>query len=359
MQEQNAVMAQLATLSEEVYFRQDQSVATTIPLTVLSSGFKGLALAAPRIIRLDTHNTLPALLVTGESKSRSAAFPLSQNALLIAADIDSGKVISGEAFPGDPSKSPPDDKPPGREKPKQEKSSARPDPDAEGDGDMAGTAWLDFRKLLDISWRPARLALRVIAFDEVSNPVFVTLESEQTIGIEFFPPDVAAEVVRRNKTAEELGRGLPKFVRSRETPRLKSSGVALALETDRARPGTSLPVHGALRLELSFQSIVRRRQDSATREANGGPDLPAAVVKATLLVTIMNRDVPARIDLNIPVWSDHKLQFGEEIEAAFSLDLATALPMEFVPGEYCIYLVAGPYLSGPHKLVIQPNRWRR
>jgi hypothetical protein len=361
MNEQKPIISELSRLTDDVYLTEDSRAIARIPKVALGQRFKGLALGAPHRVRIDSQQRLPVLLVTGESAARSAQFPLNSNTVAVATDLERGIVLVGEAFPGDHTKAPEDEPEPPKAKPiepplSRERAARRA---ALGAGDTAGTAWLNFRDLLELPWRPSQLALRVIAFDEVSNPVLVTLESQHTMAIEYFPADVAAEIVQRNKAAAESGRAFPRFVRSRETPLLRSSGVALALEKDTARAGAkSLPVHGALRLELSFQSIVRRRRDSSAPEVSGRSDPPAAVVKATVLVTIKNHNRPIRLDVNIPVWSDHKLQAGEEVDAAFSLDLATALPSELLPGEYCIYLVAGPYLSGPHKLVIQPSRWR-
>lgn len=234
-----------------------------------------------------------------------------KNAIAVAANIESGSIVLGTAFPGDPSKSPEDQ--PNSSSPRSEKVEAptaeeEEEPDKEGDGDEAGAVWLDFRELLDLPWRPAQLALRVIAFDEVSNPVFVTLQRDATMGVEFFPSDVAAEIVRRNKAAVDRGQGLPQFTRSRETPRLDSIGIALTLGKVRTRAGEPVPVHSALRMELSFESIVKHSKDSGAKKVDAQSTLPAAVVKAALLVTIRNRNRPARIDVDIPIWSDKTLR---------------------------------------------------
>lgn len=359
MDDLNRVTVKLSELGDDVYFRRDPKVATTIPLLALESGFKGLALGAPKVVQLDTHNVLPTLLVESKSEVRSDQVPLSKNAIAVAANIESGSIVLGTAFPGDPSKSPEDQ--PNSSSPRSGKVEAPTaeevdDPDKEGDGDEAGAAWLDFRELLDLPWRPAQLALRVIAFDEVSNPVFVTLGRDATMGVEFFPSDVAGEIVRRNKGAVDRGQGLPQFTRSHETPRLDSIGIALTLGKVRTRAGEPVPVHSALRMELSFQSIVKHSKDSGAKKVDAQSTLPAAVVKAALLVTIRNMNRPARIDVDIPIWSDKRIQAGDVVDCAFSLDLATALPMELVPGNYCVYLLAGPYLSGPHKLEVEPGK---
>jgi hypothetical protein len=257
---------------------------------------------------------------------------LPDNAVAVASDIGRGSVIVRPAFRNDPSKAPgPAPKIPSADDAGKDSVVIPP-----GAGGSAGTAWLDFRALLGLPWRESQLAIRVIAFDEVSNPVLVQLSGEGS----------ASESFSRGEALEIAANA--QFAPTGETPSLDSNGVVLSLDANEAAAGTGpLRVHGALRLPLSTQSIVPPLQWADWFR------LPAAIVKATLLITIKNRTATARMDIAVPIRSDRELQPGEVVDATFSLDLSKDLPVKLSPGSYCIYLIAGEYLSGPHRLTLK------
>lgn len=349
MNARDRLVADLSRLGDEAYFREDASLATSMPKAAMDHGFRGLALGAPRAVPLASRGELLALLVTGESAARSRRVPLHANAVVVAVDTDRGAVLAAEAFPGDPTKTPDesDAGPPSAPK----RPEPPEDPDAIGHGDTAGAAWLSIRELLPLPWQTSTLALRVIAFDEISNPAMVELMGP---GPKANPLSRAAalEIAKRARAAE-AAQGSPRFARSAETPALPEDGAALALAS-RDAPATTRPliVHGALRLPLTPSSIVDPAGHSAP--SAGEPGAPGAVVKATILVVTLGVSTPWQLDLDIPVWSDHAPKAGEVVDLAFSLDLAGAHPGGLAAGEHCLYLLAGPHVSGPHTLVLRP-----
>lgn len=349
MDARDQLTAKLQALPDEVYLRKDRSAVSSLGREALSLRFQGLALGAPRAVDLASTEAVPALLVASRTAARSAEVDWHRNAIVVASDVDHGDVFAGEAFVRDPSKAPDTDPRREQRKPAKAPSPSQADaaPGERGDGNSAGTAWLDFRSLLKLPAESRRWALRVLYFDEVSNPALVEVKGKSG-GPGPMSADDAAKLVARMRAAGHK-EGLPRYFRSPETPQLQSAGIAAALGPVAAKDGArQMPLHGAMRLEVSPQMLVQ--QAGATAASGQRP--PAAVLRATVLVLIKDRNVPVRVPLEIPVWSDRPLKPGDLVEAVFSIDLAGAMPKAPAAGTYQVYVVAGRYLSGPHALVL-------
>ncbi len=363
MTEREELLADLSKLDDQAYFGDEaHSAGDALASKALDSSFRGLLLGAPRIVNTDTQRSLPAVLISARTAVRSETLPLHDNAIVAGVDLDSGAVMLSEAFPGDPSKSPEDQPQAAPHSPAGSADQRGPDGgtarlDEPGDGDSAGTAMLEFRSLLHLPWVRSRLALWVIYFDQVSNPALVALESKEETARTGWSAQAASALVERVRAAEQGKHGYPRFVRSAETPALTATGVSLALGTNAWKMGSgSLPVHGILRLQISPQMIVQISQGAADIGTAGAQRLPSAVVRGMLLVAMKNRNLPIRVPLEIPVWTDQPARAGDVVEAVFALDLAEALPRQPIPGKYQVYLLAGPYLSGPHALTLSPGQ---
>lgn len=337
----------LAAYPDELYLRRDEAATAGLAIKALAAGLQGLVLGAPRSIDTDRHDALPALLLTGRNARRAARLEWERNAVLLASDLERGPVFAAEAFQGNPDKSP-DDAPRGEP---ELAPAAEPQDDPLGAGNTAGTAWFDFRALLELPWRSGRLALRVIEFDTASNPVLVSLSSKAASAAEL-PAAQAIDLVRRLREVGQSAHRLPAFFRSPKTPPLAAPGVALALDVAEGRAGAGpLPVHGSIRLEVPRAMIVEPAAIDLARPRAERP--PSAVIGAMVLVLKENRPAPIQIPLQIPVWVEAQLHPGVAVEAAFSIDLAVALPELVLPGHYQVYLAAGPYLSAPQALRLQ------
>lgn len=348
MDAKERLSATIRGLPDEVYLRPDHAAAASLPEDALDASFTGLLLGAPRAIDLSSGASIPALLLAARSAARSAQVDWHGNAIVLASDVDRGDVFAGEAFPIDPSKAP-EAPPPPRAAPKP---AAPGSPDADvraqlGAGASAGNVWLDFMKLLRLPAESRRWALRVLYFDEMSNPALVQVQA-QAAG-PGGPSAADAEKLVARIRAAGMRDGLPRYARSPDTPKLESAGVVATLPSSAPR-GRPIPLHGLMRVELSAPMLVQ----PAAAAGPGKP--PAAVLRGAVLVLMKDESTPVRIALEIPIWSDRPLKAGELAEAAFSIDLARALPGDARAGTYQIYVIAGRYLSGPHALVLTAGR---
>jgi hypothetical protein len=349
MDARDRLTARIQALPDDVYLRQDDGAIASLPQEALSAGFAGLALGAPRMVDLGSAQVLPALLLTARSEARSAEVNWRRNAIVVASDVDRGEVFAGEAFLPDPSKSPERDPRPNQRKPAQAPRSSQADALLAqlGHGDSAGTVWLDFRSLLKLPAENRRWALRVLYFDEVSNPALVAVKGKSG-GPGAMSAADADKLVARIRAAG-MRDGLPRYARSPDTPRLESAGVAATLASSASR-GRPIPLHGLMRVELSAPMLVQ----PAPSGAQGKP--PGAVLRGAVLVLMKDESTPVRIPLEVPIWSDRPLKAGELAEAAFSIDLARALPSEARAGTFQVYVIAGRHLSGPHALALIADR---
>jgi len=348
MDARDRLTEKLRGLPDEVYLRQDAGAVSSLPREALAQKFKGLALGAPRAVDLASTEAVPALLVLARTAARSAEVDWQRNAIVVASDLDRGEVVAGAAFLPDPSKAP--ERAP-RADQRAPKAPASPPTDPVraqlGEGNSAGTVWLDYRSLLQLPPESRRWALRVLYFDEVSNPALVEVKGK-TDGPGPMSADDAVKLVAQMRSAGTRD-GLPRYFRSAETPQLQSAGIAAALGAVAPKGGArQIPLHAAMRLEASPQTLVQ----PAGAVAASGQRPPAAVLRAAVLVLVKDRSTPVRIPLEIPVWSDRPLKPGELVEAVFSIDLAAAMPKAAAAGTYQVYVIAGRYLSGPHALVL-------
>lgn len=354
MEAREQLLGRLQAMSDQAFLGRDESAVAALPRQALRLSFHGLLLGAPRGVAANghpNHPAIPGLLLTALSGKRSTMVPWHPNAMLVATDLEHGTVYAEAAFQGNAEKSP-DSAP-------QPPPQAVPEPDDEdqalldelGDGNTAGLAWFDFGKLLRLPSRPAHFVLRTLYFDQVSNRVLVEVKAPGPAAAPL-SADAARTLVARVRAAGQ-SHGLPRFFPSAETPALKGPGVALAL----GKPMVSgaeriVPAHGVLRLVANPGMLVQKDAVGAQPDAHGRN--PHAVLRATVLVVMKDRATPLRMPLEIPVWLDRELHSGELVEAAFSVDLSTVLPPRAPAGPYQVYLLGGPYLSGPHALMLGP-----
>ncbi len=333
----------LSALDDAVYARRDETAVANLPLQAAELDFRGLALGAPRAVQAASGRplTLNALLLTGTDPARAQSLDWHANAMLVAVDIDRDQVFTAPAFRTDPSKSPApreSDAAPPVAPTKPAPPSAIPPPPAAA---TVGLAWLDAAGLLGLSARSARLQLRLIAFDQTSNPALVEVRSDQP-GPSNTPMPDALSVMGRLAAAGQSADGLPVFKRTGATPGLAQPGVVFALGGG-ARPAV---VHAALKLELSAPMIL----GPAPGPAPSSRPLPSALVRANLLVVHRNRAQAHVVPVSFPVWSPRPPRVGETIEAAFSIDLASHLPAAALPAGAQVYLQAGRHWYGPRTL---------
>lgn len=347
---QHQLLAKLQTLDTDAYLRKDKSSVRNLPTQALQQGVRGLLLSAPRTLDGRTVQAVPALLLTARSQARSDALPFRDSAVVVATDLERGDSYAGPAFVVDHSKVPagvagdPPPAPPAAHPVHSAEEQARLD--ALGHGDSAGLMWFDFRELLGLPVESSRYLLRVFDFDEVSNPALVAVTADKA-AVELSAAAADAVVERSHPSAQSTG--FPRHGRDERTPALTGPGAALTLGQVAFREGTRhVPVHGALRLELTRPMIV------APPSATGGHHArtPRAVLRATVLVLMKNMAQPMLAQVEVPIFGERELHAGDVVDAAFAVDLATILPPKPRAGLYQVYLLAGPFLSGPYPLSV-------
>lgn len=355
MDEAEQMLARMRQMTDSAYMAGDQSTVATLPADALRSQFRGVLLGAPREVDLDAGQRVSGLALIGRSKSRSVEVSWRDNAIVVATDIERGVVRTSGAFDIDTGKEGErpraKSRPPIAEPVRSAAEKARLE--ALGDGDTAGFVWLDIGRLLDLPRESARYVVRVLYFDQVSNPAVVNVRAMTS--------QPAAEPLAAASTQASLSavtqqastQRLPRFGRGPLTPSIEGPGVALNLGVPGVVAGArQWLAHGVLKLELSRQMIVGSTTVSGAPSAAGSSKPPAALVRATVLVLMKDQTSAMRLPLNIPVWSDRALRAGEVVEAAFSVDLATVMPASPPPGAYQVYLLGGPYLAGPYALTL-------
>ncbi len=351
------LLDELSRIPDTAYFARDETPGRAIASAMLDASFHGLLLGAPRTVDTKAVQKLPAMLISARTADRSDDIPLHENAFVVAVDLESGTVTVSSAFPGNASKSPGPEPRTTRSGERATGGHARPTPRHadDGDGDSAGTAWLDLRALLNPPWKQGRFAFWAVYFDEVSNRAVVTLEGNADAGT---PARTRGIPPARGTIARETSSGgdYPSFERRTETPALIEPGATLAMPSRTVGIGaTPWPVYGAVRLPVTDAMIVRPISDGA-RPETGADRGPSVFIPAMLLVAMKGRDIPSRLPLAIPVRTGDTPQPGDVLEGVFAVDLAASMPTEPPPGDYQMYLVAGGFLSGPVAFGVVPAR---
>lgn len=323
----------IADLPDEVYFTRNDAATGQLASRAASSLFEGLLLGGPRRVELRRQPSFSALLLTSTSARRAREVPWNWNAMLVATDVARGDVFAGPAL------APPEDKirQPSRALEPPPSTAGDPSLEALGDGHSAGIVWLDLPGLINLPPRSARLALRVISFDQVSNPCVVDMLTGDPVEGEI-PVKQALSIAERWQTSATatgltLGAGPA-------TPALPGPGVAAALSS---RSGAVLPLHVALRVDLSRQ--MRVEKPPPTTNPASGARLPAALIKATVLAVVKNVSDPFVGVVEVPIWANEALTTGAPVAAAFTVDLGRLLPARALQGDTRLYVLAGSFIT--------------
>jgi hypothetical protein len=272
-----------------------------------------LAIGAPRTVRLDEHDDAPMLLATRMTGMRSWSISEEANERALVTDLGTGtttwaplSVSHKRAEPPTPSAKGPS-----------------PAPIDAASVAVSLTKHLVLRRALGGAWAPGRYVLAVVDYDWISNTVVVELEGK--------PADGGGALHARSPST---------FLHPDAAPLpLLAPGAALAVPSEVAA-GAPIPVRGAVRLS-------RARAPLAPTFPEDAAHVPTVLV-ATLLLFGLDAEDPLAIELAVPA------KVGpEEVEAAFSFDLAAALPAYPDARTYQAYLIAGDAIAGPHPLRVR------
>ena len=264
-----------------------------------------LAIGAPAEVKVDEHDDAPLLLAKRVTGMRRWTISADANDWALATDLATGttkwtrlKVSHKRTRPPTPSKS-------------------GPAPDAIGARSVSVSMvrHLVLRSALNEEWIPGRYALAVVEYDWISNTVVVKVEGQ--------PADAAAGASHTRALSEHVQ------VDAAPLP-LVAPGAALAVPSEVAH-GAPIPVRGAVRLP-------------GARAPLASP----GVIVVTVLLLGLDANEPLAVELAVPAKGGR-----DEIEAAFTVDLALALPEHPPAGSYQVYLVAGDVIAGPHALRVK------
>ncbi len=342
----------LAALTDTQILQRQDAAVDALPAEAALAGVQGVLLAAPRRVEAAHLGDWSALVLSAGTASRQARVPWHTHAMLVATDVDRGTVFAAPAFGRDPSKSP---ELPGESDPSQGAAvprSASPAPAAQAippppEASSAGTAWVNVSTVLSLPRRPMQLALRLVYFDQVSNTVLVQQVGDGAAAGPTPMAEVQAVFARLAAAGQSVHR-LPLFARHAATPAAPAEpGIALTLGRSGA-PGSPLPLHAALRLEMSRPMTidpVRLQGQAPAAFVRNGP--PKALMRASVLLLRPNYEQPYVIPVEFPVWSERELRAGEAVDAAFSIDLAALLPPAALQAGSQVYVLAGRHIAGP------------
>lgn len=360
MDENDEILHELARLEDRVYFQQPSQLPEPLRSTVLGISIGAVCLGAPVNTNLAKQDSLPLLLVMGDTDARSELVSSVRNTALIAVDLERGAAQSVAAFPVDPTKTtkprpaaetprvlPPDfGNPLEREPGPGGRRRRRPTPDS------ITQTWLDARALGALEWVSGRHALRVLELDRFSNSAVVTLvDPAGPAPVAGVPADIAFEIEQRARRANAIPAGLGNFLRGVKTPALPGPGAAFTLDAEIHVGARTVPFHGAAR--LTFGEGMRVDPELFEVEPEAGieeEDLPQAIIPVNVLIAELDVVPPRMVEVMIPYTGEWPLETGSHVDVAFSLDLAEALGSPLQTGTYFVYLIAGEHMAGPRRL---------
>jgi hypothetical protein len=281
-----------------------------------------LAIAAPRLIRIDKQKERPVLIATRTTGLRDWQVDWRQNGRAILVDLNNGAMKSARLYGTHKRRSTP------------LPSMSGPEPDDINAATVSTdvnkhTTMLDF---LGIEWRPGRFALVVVNYDWVSNAVEVVLEQEEAEPLPIPEARPASAFLR-----DGIG--------SDSAPKPDPFGLAV-----------SMPNEVELRAPILFECVVEiPSKHTATgplataAEPDGAAGSTVALLASVILVA---RDAESPIPINLVIKATLVDSIGSDqvVQAHFSFDVQEALPDRLLQGMYQVYLVAGSRLSGPHPL---------
>ncbi|MFM2059618.1 MAG: hypothetical protein RLY71_4003 [Pseudomonadota bacterium] len=295
---------------------------------LLDADFTGVAITAPRHVHVDTQSALPIAIALRCDGGRDWDLPLSDNSLLVASDVHSGRVHVVPALaPAKVLTS--------RAGPCASRAGPVRPPAEELEDFGAQIAWTEVRSRIDLPWRGGHWSFGLIHFDWLSNRVDVEL-----VGGTAAP---AAAATPRSVDPPPAGRvpGAPTYVRLTRTPSAPALGVQFRLTLDERGTASRLVFDAAFVVPArSHMLAAGLRQPDAGQDRN-----MAAVVPMTLLLVGANMPRPWRRDFAVPAYGA-AVQAGERVEGCVCLD---AFDGQAAPGagDYAAYVVLDGAIHGP------------
>lgn len=310
-------LMELTTLPAEAYFSEARETFFNLQMKVNQElaarpapEKEILLINGVASLDLDHRKDLPALLLRYATGMRSWKVSNGLNAYLVSQDLDSGLLkVRSLAEKGEERIQTP------------EPSASGTPPDA-NTAEATGTSLRRYflRSLMNVDWRPSRLAFTVMDYDVVSNTYAVTL----TKGNQPLPRSALPIVAASG------------FVKAIARPASRSPGserVELSVASSGAQ---QVLMHGHIQAAAASMPVA---QSSTTAKR-------ADVILATLLLVALDQP-PLPVSLAIPATTQGEPGSGQQLAADFAFDLVPMLGRLPRAGVIQVYLFAGLQTFGP------------
>jgi hypothetical protein len=304
MQSQQEIAATLMRISDEDLQRTPLAALPTLGYRALSGQrFEGLALRAAARVDIGTQHVLPLLIAIGQGSDRARQMPLPRNAFFFVTRMDRGDGWAIQAFTEPEGKIP---MAPGK---------LPPLPPLSQSVSVLGVEARDMQALGVLPREAGRYAVRMIAWDWVSNTVPVTLTGARkdsaprapspttqwlhtyrpmparALGPEGSGPGLALTVTRDTSRADAplVARGSMRMERDADWPRSPRGFRAIPAHLLFVRPNIAEPVVLSLLLEPSVkitskQAYVVEADFAVELDAPGLRGMPVSAYQAYLVV---------------------------------------------------------------------------
>jgi hypothetical protein len=313
MQSQQEIAATLMRISDEDLQRTPLAALPTLGYRALSGQrFEGLALRAAARVDIGTQHVLPLLIAIGQGSDRARQMPLPRNAFFFVTRMDRGDGWAIQAFTEPEGKIP---MAPGK---------LPPLPPLSQSVSVLGVEARDMQALGVLPREAGRYAVRMIAWDWVSNTVSVTLTGARKDSAPRAPaPTTQWLPTYRPMPARALGPTGP------EESRL---GLALTVTRDTSRADASLVARGSMHIKRDAEWPV-------------SPVTGLSAIPAHLLFVRPNIAEPVVLSLLLEPSVKKTSKEAYVVEADFAVELDAPSLLGMPVSAYQAYLVVGDQIS--------------
>ena len=315
MQTRPQALAALTELDDSTLLRGSSSEVVQKAYRLLSRiRWEGLVLRAPGTADTTKTTGFPILVAFSQSGTRGRQVKPGNNAIVVVNRLDGKGVWIVPMFPPATLKIP------------MAQDEGLDPPIEEADSTTTTVVErLDLKTLESLPWVAGQYVIRAINFDWLSNSVTTTLVgSPAARATEPVAPLMARGDV--NATAK-----LPYFFKSKYSPELGTTEVALRVPSRPMAQSKAIPVFGAIRTHAPTHDIIHGS------------------------VILVRRNIlrPIILALDIPVFPEDRKGSGGTVDLFFAYDLNTLITAPLPSAQYQVYLIAGEHIGGPYPLAVQ------
>jgi len=330
-----AILAGVLAFSEAEYYNPSQQLLAERESQLLDLEFEGVAVNAPNVIDTRERGTLPLVMAARFSGDRDWDVPLIDNCLLVASNLNDGRVYFAPALTSrkDVTRA-------GKLKvPKGEKPEGLPEVSAQ-------ITTIDALAKLPINWNTGSWALGVINYDRPSNIVTIELKGADSLPVPapcpIHPP--LPEVPEPNT--------LPSYIAMGKNPRQPDSGLAFTIESVTVDSTPHLNVYGSFALPV--RDYMLPREEIVHELQPGRREKVAAIIPITIAIITLNSDLPIQLELAVPVYGGDALRVGSVARGYFAVEVSGS--SFSVQSMHQCYVIVGGNVFGPRAVAESVQR---